>query len=708
MARVQLRQPGQPARAGSISARPKVRVYTKTAWTGAWAPEHYLRPLQATVAAAPNKSVAAFEWLIGRLKYSDTNIFKPFPARDLRDYYVMVERLGASGGSNSALWVGRIAEGDLDYHGVSDNGTGPVARGRRVFTAYGLEHELDRAPVRDSLVAHSDGKGFFVDTPLVFNDRFDGHSGLNQLGNRSPNLVTNPEDGSRQAHGFAGAKGQTHPWTVGDIVRYLLAFYSPRGIRFTLAGNYKALDDLVLPRVDVSGLTVFGALNHLIDRRRGLGWCLRVDTAGTAAVHVYSVFDQAVRFEDATIQPNTEQVRLELDGLGHLVDEQDVRVDTLARYGKVIVAGKRVLSCFSLNMATDETLEKGWTNAEETEYRNASGSDTELARNRAARAVDKLAHVYRHFHVPKAFRWQTGNGGGQSGPAGKVNANPLVGADGRIKVGDSPQSAIRDWGHRLERHLPFVKEQAKSDSEPEYLEPFALVYDETNQRYVNVENADPGKGTSGSVRMLDTAFGVEVKFTPNHVLAKGQFDQNAMVEGVATPAKKDSVAAAYDFGKMICTVAARLDARLRVIADINTAGKDRDRVLFIEVPDAELHYVAPGTVTGVNPQGVLQFSTAEQAIRRDDSERLRRIAAMAKAWYGVERGALRVTARDLWQQYPVGCLVLSVTSARGLGQRPVNTPVTQVTYDLVNMKTAVRTNWAELDVTVGRARRRTA
>ena len=198
--------------------------------------------------------------------------------------------------------------------------------------------------------------------------------------------------------------------------------------------------------------------------------------------------------------------------------------------------------------------------------------------------------------------------------------------------------------------------------------------------------------------MLDTAFGLEVKFTPNHVLGRTLFD--AAHPEAGAPAKATDVPAAYDPTKMLCTVAARLDARLRVVVEIDRDGALRDRVLLLEVPDAELHYVVPGTVTGVNPAGVLQFSTAEDAVVRDDGDRLRRIGAMAKAWYGKERRALSLTVNDLWQQYPVGSLVLAVSDR--VSERQVNTPISQVIYDLRQMKTTLRTNWAELDVTAGR------
>jgi len=697
--------------------RPQYRVSVRRLWTDPWQAARYLEPLAATSCAAPQKSTAVFRWRVGRIKYEDRNAFQSWPVRDLKDWFVRIELLPQPAGGSSLnpqsspadLWIGRFADEDLRQDG-NEGGTGAspltVARADQLLTAIGIEHELDRTPIRGAWVTNDGETVVQVDTPVVFNEQFDGPSGLSDLGNRSLLELDHPEESERKAFVFAGHKGedeQGNPqstatlWSVGDIVRHLLAFHAPPEFAFTLSGQSAALDAIVMPRVDLAGRTVWQALNYLIDRRRGLGWCLRLDPDFKAAVHVYSVLDSAVAFDDATIEANAEQYALRLDELGHLVDETSLQLDTYGRYGKVVVSGERVLSCFTVNLL-EETLEIGWTAEEEAKYRDADGGE-DLAANRVARAVDELAHVYTHYHIPRSFNWMTGDG--EKGQ--KRNANPLVGRDGRVTVNDSPQAPVRKWGRRLERHLPIRKKQSKAESEPEYLEPVVLLWDEAHAWWVHAERCDPDVSGSAYVRMLDTSFGLEVRFAPNHVLAKGLFDQSVPVGGGSPQAAKPSdKQPKYQPAKMICTVAARTDERLEVVAELVTDGPLKDRVLHLEVPDAELHYLVPGTVTGVDAAtGALQKSTTQQAVLRDDGERLRRVAALATAWYGRERAAMTLTVRDVWHQYRVGALVLSASDR--LGTRGVNTVVSQVSHDLVAAATTIRTNYSELDVTAGRS-----
>jgi hypothetical protein len=670
-----------------------VRVYAKPKWDAKWQPAHFLWPIDATIGVAPTVGVAHFEWLVGNVKDADSNLYRFRPDTPLRDTWVRIEVLPDNSGTRdtyqpSDLWIGRICEDNLDAQGVADTDNGTVQRGRKVVTAYDLAHELDRCPVRNAFVTNDGAAGFYVDRPLVFNELYQGPSGLNRVGNRSEQRIPHPDDPTRKAYAFAGEKGHTGVWTAADIVEYLLAFYGPAGVPVSLAGDVDALNQLVYPRVNLDDYTVLQSLNRLIDRRRGLGWCLRHSTDGAGetrfAVHVYSVLDEPITFDDAKVAANAETVRLDLTDAGHLVEAQGLQLDTLGRYSRVVVSGRPVLACFTVSIE-DSTLEKGWTSDEAAAYRAGVGTDKE--KNDQARKVDKFAHVFTHFHVPAGFNWRVNDYG-----TGAVNANPVVDEAGRIKPVDTPQAPVRSWGHRFERFLPIVKTQEKPDANPEYLEPFVILKD-AGGNWIFAHNAPGEAGGGASIRMLDTHFGLEMRFTPNHLVAEG-VDWTG-----AAPTKTDPK---YKYSTMRATVATRLDSRLRVVVDLDRGDDTDDRVLHLEVNDAELHYLVPGTITGVSPSGVLQFSTVADSIVRDDGPRLRRIAALAKAWYRKERSSLTLTVRDLWLQYRPGMLVLAVTDkARN---RPVNTPVSQVTYDLREMTTTLRTNWAELDVGLGRRR----
>ena len=116
-------------------------------------------------------------------------------------------------------------------------------------------------------------------------------------------------------------------------------------------------------------------------------------------------------------------------------------------------------------------------------------------------------------------------------------------------------------------------------------------------------------------------------------------------------------------------------------------------MLQIYVEDAEVWYVCPNTVTDVQNGNLIANATG--GVTRDDSPRLRQVAALAKAWFGTQRANLSLTVNDIWTQYPVGSLILGLTdfSARA----NVNSVVSEITWDLQEMTTMLRTNFTELD-----------
>jgi hypothetical protein len=726
-------QNGAPS--GTVLLRPQYRVYVKDKWGGSsWTYAPYLVPLQATIASAPSKSVAHFRWRTGRIKHEDQAAFRDYGRlADVRDKFVRIDVLEKGKGA-SRLFVGRFGEDETDYQGAD---TGSWTRALQSLTAYGLEDELDRSPIRGSFVTNGGDSptGLFIDTPLVFNEQFD-RRGPTNVGNRSLTKVEvsgqfeDPDvDRVASEYVFAGKKptdgsSAVAPWTVGDIVRYLLAFHAPVGIPFVLGGQAAVLDDFILPRVSLAGRTVFEALNYLIDRRRGIGWCLRPPgkDGGSVEVHVHSLLDTAIPYfggadgkTKKTIPANTEQETLELDKLAHLVDEQSVLFDSLATYGKVVVSGARLLVCFTAGIVSspggqqfndpESSLQAGWMPAEETRYRNGAGltdGADAAKKNDQARADVQRQHVFSHFRLRPDWAWR----------AGGHNCNPLVDADGRVRVDDSKQAPIRKWGLRVERHLPFPIPTDDSELEPEFEKPFAVLFDDKTKRWVHAHHT--GSGPRATITPLDNDFGFKLDFTPNHRLAKGWWS-GAKPSAVNPDTAKDC----YDWSKMSATIAVRTDERLQVEVEIDKSEALRDRVRHIEIPDAEYHYLVPGTIRSVkgtapaedaDKSAFFNVSTKDEAVVRDDGDRLRQVAAMAKAWYGTERAAVRLTVKDVWQRYPVGTMIRSASTGTTGGQkigsttrvgksRPVNTVVSQVTYDLVAGTTSYATSFVELDVT---------
>ena len=114
---------------------------------------------------------------------------------------------------------------------------------------------------------------------------------------------------------------------------------------------------------------------------------------------------------------------------------------------------------------------------------------------------------------------------------------------------------------------------------------------------------------------------------------------------------------------------------------------------MINVPDAELWYQAPGTVTGIEG-GELQRQSRGK-ILRSDAARLMRIGALAQAWYGRKRRELRMV-QDGIAPLEIGTIIEQV-SDRDLAQ-DVGTVVTRVAYDLEAGTTTITTSYQDIDL----------
>jgi hypothetical protein len=711
--------------AGDVVPRAQFRVFLKETWEAAWEESDYLEPLEFTDCAAPSMPSATFRYRFGRIKREDESEFRGFKAGRYRDRFVKIEQLpsdptGVSythGSQDAPLlrWVGRVTDEALQTIGSARAApSGNVgAGGDQYVTACGLAQELDKNVINDSVVTNADttdeetpAPPLRIDDVLVFND--DLVAGYVETGNRSAGLVFVTGDASRSSHVFSNEKSGGNPirWTARQIAEYLLTWHAPPGITFKLGGAVAALA-FEPPEFRVAGDTVFAALNRLFDRRRGLGWSVRVNEDGTTAeVYVYTTVDKAVVFDDSTLPANANFANIPVRDLGHLVRESQLRLDTLAAYDRVVVSGERVLACFSVSF-TDTTLEKAWDSDLENAYKAGVFSATGTpAATESGEKVDadraselRFARVYTTYRIPKTWNWRAGDGIGGA----RVNVSLNVSNDGRVTPGDETQAPVRNWGHQLARHLPLrlaqISSGAENGVEPEYERMFAVLK-LNDGKYKMAHEAKVQNGDVGHLRPLDRDFGFEISAKPNHVLAKNHWNTGA------TPRKSDFVPSAtngFDYDEIIATVAARTDARLRVVVDRDGLAPEAepDRVLRIDVPNAELWWIANGTVKSVGPGGALVRETrsGRDLILRDDSPRLRQIAALAKAWYGKERAAMSLTLNDASASLPIGTYVRKVSDAQGYQQ--VNSVVTCVTCDCERQATTIRTQFGELDVTAG-------
>lgn len=620
------------------------------------------------------------------------------------------------------LWYGVIPVDERTVHGDQTTLTKkppvkpPVASLDQTFRAYGLESlfdyvTIDTAWASDGYVEGSPETAYQIQYVPIFNERYE--RGVQEIGNRSKDQV-NVGAGPDATYVFSGDNSL---WNALDVLQYLVRRFAPPGIKWAIDGQTLALSLITPIRLDLEGLTLRQAIDQLVDRSQGLGWCIRVnDDAGeppviTANVHIFTVFDTAVSVtlgdSHISVDPNPEQLTFDATGRVDLQSLQ-LRTDALRDYGQVIVRGGRVKSCFTLSFA-DGNLQEGWTVKEAKAYRNGTGGSAPGQVHDEARAAEKFHHVYSAFLVPTAWNWRAGVGEG-------FNVNPLITDDGKPSVADDggddgTSSPVRNWGHTFLHHLPLLKPVELDANNrpillhPEFRTPVVFVQKPGVESKWTVVDAHslPNLPTAG-VRMLDNDFGFEVSFHPRHLLAKNHFDPTSAgdINTAAAPTDRQPV---FDYSSLIATVAVETDARLTVKRTIPHGAANR--TLSIEIPHAELWYIDPNAIVDVDPAsgGLVRFMDAPGMLSasggaiRNDADKLQTIADLAVTWYGATRASVSIDARMIIGNTDgdlrVGSILKSVVDSTG--STDIKTPITRKVYDFKAPATRIETTFSELE-----------
>jgi len=682
-----------PNAAALITDYHHYRVEVKQYWAtnpqgeaSQWAALDYLEVKQVTQAVAPSMPTARCVWRAGQIKRTDRTDFPNVRIGDFAGWYMRIVLVAMQKGhEEQTIFVGRFGSDDRMLGG-SDTGS----YADQELTVYGLASDLDRNAIRKSWVNTNSGYAE-VDTDIAFNERYE--RGFSEVGNKSYSAyVVNGQsvfvfDGSG-----SDATTPALVWTAKEMIEHLLAFHGPEGMPIKLAGQVDALSVIDVQRVSIYGQTLWSALNEIIDRKRGLGFYLTSDEAppvegeesadpNTVTLRVFTVNDEPVAVGDVTIPANANARSIVIARDLPKVVDTTFTEDFASRFGKIIVSGERLVSCGTFSFK-DGSMEVAWSTDLETEYKAGAAASTDNARaNDQFRGDDKFSSVYTSFRVKKGFDWYSL--GGEGPPGASVNLNPKVLPTGEINLGS--QGAIRNWGLVASRHIPLRHERTEKEPDPDYRKMLAFIYDPDTKRWIN---AEASKGI-GSLRPLQNDLGVELTTSDrqNHLLAKNHW----------TDAKATSIQPRYDYEKLIFTFAVALDQRVAI--EVVVKGGDPARVLHIPVQGAEVHYVAQNTVVGVEKDGKLvRYSGAQ--FPRDDRDRLRMIAAQAKAWYGKKRTTATLTGEAIWNHLPLGTYI--TRCERPTGHTAVNGVVSSITYDFgAPQRTTIKTSFGELDLDGG-------
>lgn len=723
-----------------------VQVRVKDDWSGSWRTVRFLDAVSDESHAGPRIGQATFIYRYGRVMQPGAGRFTSFRPQDLEGNFVQISTVANSATRGGRLWHGVITSEQFRIDGgdVSSSGSGV-----QTITALELGHILNRKTLRGAYDEFPADTARLIGSMPTFNRRAQFGLGGRVLGNRSDaKIAVTPAitGGISETYVFS-ADGKI--WTHLNILENILGRYAPDGFSFQITGQSEALASIEAVHA-FDSFDLWSALNVLIDRRRGLGWALNTTGQGVLDLHVFTVVDRAVSVGDVTIPRNdsvVDNIALDTDyGVS-----ASVQRSSEGRIDRIVVEGARIKTCFSCSIVGVDNLEPAWTSEEQVAYQTPVSADNE--RNDKERKTDTHRRVYQMYRLPAAW-----NGEGDTAVWGVgANALPSIRADGTLDV--SVVAPLFQFGKSLDRSLPLLKPAAADGAEPEYQEPFAVVIDTevtpttagtataggsldiglednasevddfyTGQTITLIAGAGAGQsrtitGYDGSFRLADVSpvpfspppdSGTEYEVTPkvyifvgakhamtirptegelgiviepaiNHILAKGFFSADG--DG-------SDVEPIYNPETLIFTLALDTEPRATVATSTNRGGPN-PTTLTIRVNDAEIWYITPGTVTGISDGALIR--TALGGLARDDSERLREIAALARAWYGEQRSTLDMRWRRINRPAVLGSYIRSISDS--FRRRLAGTVVTTIKHVYTGgaQSTGITTSFAEMD-----------
>ncbi len=659
-----------------LDINPVYRVYSKDSWAAEWGdPVPHWVPQEVSLVAAPSISHATLKFDFGNIKREEAVEFAVADIPEKKARFIKIEVQTTFLGPWERMFIGYAPAENLKQFPFDGGGEDS---GAWILTVYGLEYLLDNMTLDGAWCnpeqCVGDGSvALRITRTLAFNQK--DAFGLLGVGNRSRDTWGSDRPSGAESYVFNLEYDPMDPpdegdpdttWNARNIAEYALVRFGATddfttGIEFTLGGQAEALENWQPPRLDLSGRTTRQVLNHLIDRRRGVGWCIRFDDDEQPVVQVFTAVADDVVVGDFVIPANAEAAGLDLSGNLRVKDPQ-LTTDLYTRFGRIEVHGAPVKVTFTVDFSADdqEGLTAGWKPAQETAY---------LAADDEARQADRHGPVYQLFAAGVDFDWRT-------------KATVQMGDDGAVEVAGT--SDIRRWGRVFARELTLF------DDNKNLRKPFAVAKAfgaSGDERYFYVEK--PPKDAHGaSLCMNDEGSSFEMRASGlNHVLARGVFD-------AAEEAARSDIAPVFDYRTLQATLCIASDTILSVKGTVD--GGNPDRLLVIPMPHAETWVVKAGTVTDVDDDGAL-VTQAAGSVERDDSDKLNAILAMARAWYGFARSALSfgfdgVNINDLAS---VGALATTVKL--GTSYNTCNTPCTLASWDCTKNTSHFAFGWDELD-----------
>jgi len=669
-------------------------VYTRARWADDWELQvdlEFRGGEDGTGSETPGRVMLRRRY--GSVRQVYATAYEKTDDLDLRGTWVKVT-LADESNNETTIFVGRIVEQSKMPHAGDVTETPAIetktASGDQTFVAYAPRHLLEKIALTTSwwhVVENEENGGAQVeDVPDV--NAGDKETGW-IVGNRSD--VRFPVEDSGFSDGVF-LFGSAATWTRLQFLEYLLALYATRrdGPLWTIAGQTDILDAMTDTIRVRPGATLADIVNDLVPTKLGVDWFI-VPTDDGFELRIYSMNAEQIAFGEHVLPSNPNVARIEV-AADQSILSCEVAQSNKRRFNRVAVYGEPIKITLTLYGETafgevgneEYSLAPMWTEAQEAAYLQANGIAGSIEENENVRASDEMRNVFQFYGVPEFFDFYNGTAMPKVTDAGEVANINDADADDATK--------FAPWHSHLRRTLRYTTLRAGIDystnpetdnrpdgAEPNYLPPFVILWNQ--EKEIN-ELAD----VAGiSVQAAETEWGVVLNANPNHLLAHGHYDSAS--RGRGTPV--------YDYRDIIATVTIEGSQRLKLVYETPGIGEDNgpedDGSEFaIYVPNAELWWIAPGTVVGLYA-GQLQF-LGDTAVAgeeqydgnrgrtiRNDADRLVPVMAGALARFNIERARAVVTRVGLhpWQSL-IGHILEAVETNGTI--ETVNSPLTSVEW----------------------------
>lgn len=707
-----------------IDPKMTAHAYVRQEWKDEWVLAPYLQPMSAVELALPSRSKAEFIYHEGLIKREDLTAFTQSFRTKRMDWFVCIRVTPGGTTDPYVLWCGVIPVEQLAVFASSQDDSDPPdpqPRTNQVLQAYGFDYLLERRRIHGAWVMKADTSVKFIEHAPAFNEK--PKQGLSIVGNMSDGEhVTGVQFQNIRMFDEDTSQDPGNQWDYKRILNYL--FWATDHQRlvpiaqraepvFALTATPDVHDFLrsQIEVVEQEGRSVWAIATKLFDRKRGLNGAFTWSTdaqgfpTGRIELDISSLSGDPITYgDDAALPAAVFRATVTLDE-GKDTQGATIQTDTLQMYDTIIVQGARVRTCFTANATTTDVgnglnrarSEEAWTVDEQVSY---------ILAEDAERAGEVLGRVWTHYRFPFDFDWlSTG-----FSPPSEFTITPFFDDLANVVYDAGFPAAAEHWNrqHLLLKRLPIEDRADANAAVKRYMKPFAIaeVLDEDGEplgRYVMTHNPqDIEDGTedlpSSTLTMSDRDMSYQV--VPQQKGASAHiFGKNHITPGEA--GEPDSkYKPVFDYRRMFVTLAVETDTRPFVKATLlHTDSLLVGRQLVIKVDDAHFWYVVPNTIVGLDSQGGMVYHSGFGEVR-DDTGRLRNIAARAVAWYGKTRTAIQFQRTGLVDIYELGVFIDTVDNVDG--QIEVNTAVSERRWNFTTNRTTIKTGHIELDVVAGK------